>query len=198
MCTGDRELLERHLPTAERCLDWIDQYGDRDGDGFQEYANPLVRRATEPGLERSGDALVNPDGTLVKGPKALCELQGYVYDAWQRMAEIHDHLGNGARAGGAAAKAETLFAQFNEAFWDEETGFYAFALDGDKKKGPERRLQSWPLSLVGHCAAGASRPGRLSVHAAGHVQRVGHSHPLGQSSLLQSLFLSKRIRLAAR
>ena len=44
-CTGDRDLLERHLPTAERCLDWIDNYGDRDGDGFQEYADPLVRRA---------------------------------------------------------------------------------------------------------------------------------------------------------
>ncbi|MGH6679300.1 MAG: amylo-alpha-1,6-glucosidase, partial [Bradyrhizobium sp.] len=82
----------------------------------------------------SGDALVYPDGTLVKGPTATCELQGYVYDAWLRMAEIYDAVGDGARAADLRTKAATLFARFNEAFWDEATGFYAFALDGDKKK----------------------------------------------------------------
>jgi glycogen debranching enzyme len=133
-CTGDRDLLKRHLPTAERCLDWIDKYGDRDGDGFQEYATRSSAGLENQSWKDSGDALVYPDGALVKGPKALCELQGYVYDAWLRMAEIYDALNDVARAAELRAKAAVLFVRFNEAFWDEETGFYAFALDGEKKK----------------------------------------------------------------
>ncbi|SAL78435.1 amylo-alpha-1,6-glucosidase [Caballeronia telluris] len=133
-CTGDRELLKRHLPTAERCLEWIDRYGDRDGDGFQEYATRSSAGLENQSWKDSGDALVYPDGTLVKGPKALCELQGYVYDAWLRMAQIYDALGDAARAAVLRTKAAALFTRFNEAFWDEETGFYAFALDGEKKK----------------------------------------------------------------
>jgi glycogen debranching enzyme len=77
---------------------------------------------------------VYPDGSLVKGPKALCELQGYVYDAWVRMAEVFDALGNPDRARALRAKAAALFERFNAAFWDDELGFYAYALDGEKKK----------------------------------------------------------------
>jgi glycogen debranching enzyme len=133
-CTGERALLERHLATAERCLDWIDRYGDRDGDGFQEYATRSSAGLENQSWKDSGDALVYPDGTLVKGPKALCELQGYVYDAWLRMAQVYDALGDADHARALRAKAAALFARFNEAFWDEESGFYAFALDGDKRK----------------------------------------------------------------
>ena len=154
-CTGDRDLLERHLPTAERCLDWIDNYGDRDGDGFQEYETRSSAGLANQSWKDSGDALVYPDGTLVKGPTATCELQGNVYDAWLCMAEIYDALDDGARAAELRAKAVALFARFNEAFWDEETGFYAFALDGEKKK---------VLSVAsnpGHCLwSGIVRPER--------------------------------------
>src|ERR1700749_4758245 len=86
------------------------------------------------GWKDSGDSIVYPDGSLVKGPKALCELQGYVYDAWRRMAEIFDELGKPGRAEELRRKAEVLFKRFNDAFWDEELGFYAFALDGQKKQ----------------------------------------------------------------
>jgi glycogen debranching enzyme len=82
----------------------------------------------------SGDAVMYPDGTLVHGPKALCELQGYVYDAWRRMAQVYEHLGQAARATELRQKAAALYARFNEVFWDEASGFYAYALDGDKKK----------------------------------------------------------------
>jgi glycogen debranching enzyme len=132
--TGDKELLERHLKTAEGCLAWIDKYGDLDGDGFQEYQSRSTNGYENMGWKDSGDAIVYPDGSLVKGPKALCELQGYVYDAWVRMAEVFDALGKPGRAADLRAKAAAVFAQFNEAFWDEELGFYAYALDGDKKK----------------------------------------------------------------
>ncbi len=131
---GDRELLERHLETAEGCLSWIDEYGDRDGDGFQEYQTRSPVGYENMSWKDSGDAVVYPDGSLVKGPKALCELQGYVYNAWVRMAEVFDALGKPDRAQTLRAKAAALFERFNTAFWDEELGFYAYALDGEKKK----------------------------------------------------------------
>jgi glycogen debranching enzyme len=133
-CTGDLDLLKRHLPTAERCLDWIDQYGDRDGDGFQEYETRSPDGLENQSWKDSGDAVVYPDGAQVGGAKALCELQGYVYDAWMRMAKVYDVLHEQARATNLRAKAAKLFARFNEAFWDEEAGFYALALDADKNK----------------------------------------------------------------
>jgi glycogen debranching enzyme len=132
--TGDNALLEQNLPTAEGCLAWIDQYGDRDGDGFQEYQTRSPVGYENMAWKDSGDSVMYPDGTLVKGPKALCELQGYVYNAWVRMAEVFDALGKPDRAAQLRAKAAALFVRFNDAFWDEELGFYAYALDGDKKK----------------------------------------------------------------
>jgi glycogen debranching enzyme len=132
--TGDRALLERHLETAEGCLSWIDEYGDRDGDGFQEYQTRSPVGYENMSWKDSGDAVVYPDGSLVKGPKALCELQGYVYDAWVRMAEVFDALGKPDRAQVLRAKAGVLFERFNAEFWDEEFGFYAYALDGEKNK----------------------------------------------------------------
>jgi glycogen debranching enzyme len=132
--TGDRALIDRHLPNAEACLTWIDKYGDRDGDGFQEYQTRSAAGYENMAWKDAGDSVMYPDGTLVRGPKAVCELQGYVYDAWLRMAEIYDELDNMRRANALRRKAAMLFKKFNEAFWDEKSGFYAYALDGDKKK----------------------------------------------------------------
>jgi glycogen debranching enzyme len=157
--TGERELLERHLGHVEGCLSWIDKYGDRDGDGFQEYQTRSPVGYENMGWKDSGDAVVYPDGSLVKGPKALCELQGYVYSAWLRSAEIFDALGKEDRARELRAKAATLFDRFNEAFWDEELQFYAYALDGEKKK------VLTVASNAGHCLwcgiVPADRAGKL-------------------------------------
>jgi glycogen debranching enzyme len=132
--TGDRTLIERHLQNAEACLTWIDKYGDRDGDGFQEYQTRSTAGYENMAWKDSGDSVMYPDGTLVRGPKALCELQGYVYDAWLRMAEVYDEIDDKRRANRLRKKAAVLFKKFNEAFWDEKSGFYAYALDGEKKK----------------------------------------------------------------
>jgi glycogen debranching enzyme len=131
---GDDVLSSERLEVAERCLEWIDQYGDRDGDGFQEYGTRSSAGYENQSWKDSGQALIYPDGSLVSNPKALCELQGYVYDAWLRTAEIYDHVKNVARAASLRCKAARLFTQFNESFWDQESGFYAFALDGEKRK----------------------------------------------------------------
>ncbi len=132
--TGDKALLERHRAHAEAALDWIDQHGDRDGDGFQEYQTRSPVGYENMAWKDAQDSMVNPDGTPVVGPKALCELQGYVYDAWLRMAEVFEALGDAERAVALRDKAATLFRRFNEVFWDEASGFYAYMLDGAKRK----------------------------------------------------------------
>ncbi len=143
--TGDRDLLDQHLKTAEACLEWIDRCGDRDGDGFQEYQTRSSAGYENMAWKDSGEAVMYPDGSLVRGPKALCELQGYVYDAWRRMAQVYAALGEPTRADALRNKAAALFERFNAAFWDEAGGTYAFALDGEKK--PVLSVASNP----GHC-----------------------------------------------
>ena len=157
--SGDRELIERMLPNAEAALDWIDNWGDRDGDGFQEYQTRSPVGYENMVWKDSGDSMVLPDGTPVKGPKALCELQGYVYDAWLRMAEVFDALGNPARAKQLRAKAAKLFDRFNDVFWNEETGFYAYMLDG--QKNPVWTVASNPGHLLFSGIVPNERAGRV-------------------------------------
>lgn len=132
--TGDLELLKAYREVAEQCLAWIDQYGDLDGDGFQEY-----KTFSQPGYENLGwkdakDAVVYADGSHVRQPKALCELQGYVYDAKLRMAEIFRALDEAERADELQCQAEQLKQRFNEAFWMEDEGCYAYGLDPEKQQ----------------------------------------------------------------
>ena len=157
--SGDRELIERMLPNAEAALDWIDNWGDRDGDGFQEYQTRSPVGYENMAWKDFGDSMVLPDGTPVKGPKALCELQGYVYDAWLRMAEVFDALGNPARAKQLRAKAAKLFDRFNDVFWNEETGFYAYMLDG--QKNPVWTVASNPGHLLFSGIVPNERAGRV-------------------------------------
>jgi len=142
---GDESLLREHRDVAVRCLEWIDQYGDFDGDGFQEYRTRSPQGYENMGWKDALDAVVYPDGTQVRPPKALCELQGYVFDAWLRMAEVFEALGEPARAGDLRQKARRLREQFEERFWCEEIGFYAYALDPEKH--PVRTI----ASNAGHC-----------------------------------------------
>ena len=130
--TGDLALIRQHLHTAEGCLDWIDHYGDRDGDGFQEYGTRSGQGYENVGWKDSGEAVVDEKGAMVHGPKAICEIQGYVFAAWRGMAEIFAALGDPTRAALLTAKADALHTRFNAAFWNEEAGFYAYCLDGAK------------------------------------------------------------------
>ncbi len=132
--TGDLSLMQEYREVAEQCLAWIDEHGDLDGDGYQEY-----KTFSDPGYENmgwkdAGDAVVYADGTQVKQPKALCELQAYVYDAKLRMAEIFEDLGESERAQKLLHEAETLKTRFNQDFWMEDEGCFAFGLDATKKQ----------------------------------------------------------------
>ena len=131
--TGEQSLLTEYKDVAERCLHWIDHYGDLDGDGFQEYKAFSSYHYNNMGWKDAADAVVYADGSQVKQPKGLCELQGYVYDAKTRMAEIFAVLGDPERAEALQKQAEELKRRFNEVFWMEDQGCIAYGLDPDKK-----------------------------------------------------------------
>jgi glycogen debranching enzyme len=161
--SGDEGLLREYRDVALRCLEWIDHYGDLDGDGLQEYRTRSTLGYENVGWKDAGDAVVYPDGSQVKQPKALCELQGYVFDAWMRMAEVFDSLGDPGRAADLRRKAASLRARFEERFWCEEIGSYAYGLDPDKQQ--IRTI----ASNAGHClCSGIAAP----EHAARVVQRL--------------------------
>ena len=157
--TGDLAEVKAHLKTAEGCLSWIDDYGDRDKDGFQEYGTRSGEGYENVGWKDSGEAVVDVDGSNVSKPKALCELQGYVYAAWRGMAELYTALGDDARAARLTAKADALFTRFNAVFWNEEEGFYAYCLDGSKK--PIWTVASNPGHLLWSGIVPPERAGRV-------------------------------------
>jgi glycogen debranching enzyme len=138
--TADRGALEELWPNALACLEWIDRYGDRDGDGYVEYEKRAPRGLDNQGWKDSHDAIVHPDGTKARGPIALVEVQGYVYDAKSRVADLARAMDDDALADRLEKEAENLKERFNRDFWMEKERYYALALDGDKQ--PVRTITS--------------------------------------------------------
>jgi glycogen debranching enzyme len=131
--TGDRETLEGLWPNVERALRWIDVHGDRDGDGFVEYAKRGPGGLVHQGWKDSHDSVFHADGTLAEAPIALAEVQGYVYGARLAVAEMANALGKPDVARIERERANRLRNAFDEAFWCEDLGTYALALDGKKR-----------------------------------------------------------------
>ena len=132
--TGDLEMVRSLWPNALAALNWIDRYGDRDGDGFVEYERRTSAGLLNQGWKDSGDGIRHRDGSLPVTPIALVEVQGYVYDAKRRLASLAERLGDAALAKRLIEEAATLRQRFNEAFWMPDVGFYAIALDRDKRQ----------------------------------------------------------------
>jgi glycogen debranching enzyme len=131
--TGDADLSRALLPNAERALAWIDRYGDIDGDGFVEYLRTSEKGLINQGWKDSGDGVPFPDGRLPEAPIALMEVQGYVYDAKLRMAEMYQFLGDADRAAELRRQAAEMRQRIRDVFWREELGIFALALDRDKR-----------------------------------------------------------------
>jgi len=130
--TGDVEAVERLIPNLERAFDWIESYGDRDKDGWVEYYQESSKGIANQGWKDSADSVVHLDGRFAEAPIALVEVQGYVYQAYRRLAPILKKLGRDELAESLLAKAERLKTAFDEAFWMPEERFYAIALDANK------------------------------------------------------------------
>jgi glycogen debranching enzyme len=151
--TNDEATLRALWPTIERALAWMDVSGDRDGDGFLEYdgapAEGLQHGLRNQGWKDSFDAIFHADGTLARGPIALCEVQGYAYAAKRQAARCARRLGHFGMADGLDDSAERLALRFDAAFWCEEIGLYAIALDGNKMQCRVRSSNAGQLLWTG-------------------------------------------------
>jgi glycogen debranching enzyme len=159
------------LPHAERALEWIEHYGDLDGDGFVEY-----QRATDKGLANQGwkdsfDGVSHATGRLAEAPIALCEVQGYVYAAYLARADIATKWGDATMAKELLEKADRLKKAFNQQFWLEEQGYFAVGLDRDK-----RPIDSL-TSNIGHClwsgVVDTDKASRVAEHLGGSEMFTG-------------------------
>ncbi|MFO7274441.1 MAG: amylo-alpha-1,6-glucosidase [Bacillota bacterium] len=132
--TGDRAFAESLRPHVLAALEWIERYGDVDGDGFVEYRGTAGGGLVNQGWKDSGDSVIHRDGTLARGPIALCEVQGYVYEALRQWSRIFREWGDVERAARLDEAAARLKERFAEAFWMADEGFVALALDGEKRR----------------------------------------------------------------
>jgi glycogen debranching enzyme len=154
----------RHLvPAADRAIRWMEEYGDRDGDGFIEYQRRTEKGLRNQGWKDSGDGINFADGTLAEPPIALCEVQGYAYAAYIGRALLATAAGDPATAASCVAKASTLKQAFNEQFWLADRGYFAIALDKDKK--PVDAL----ASNMAHCLWAGIVDEDKAAHVAEHL-----------------------------
>jgi glycogen debranching enzyme len=132
--TADLPFIRTIWPNIEAALDWIDRFGDFDGDGFVEYSRHSDSGLLQQGWKDSQDSVFHADGSDAKGPIALCEVQAYVYAAKSRIAAMAEDLGLGGKGETLRAQAGELRRKFREAFWCDEISMFALALDGDKRQ----------------------------------------------------------------
>jgi glycogen debranching enzyme len=139
------DVVDELLPHADRSLQWIDEFGDRDGDGYVEYQRATPSGLANQGWKDSWDAVRFADGRLAEPPIALCEVQAYVYGAYVARAHFAREAGDGVTFARYRDKADRLRRRFNKDFWLEDQGTYALGLDAEKR----------PIDAVtsnaGHC-----------------------------------------------
>src|ERR1044071_3504085 len=143
--THDLDFIRSIWPNIEAALEWMEKYGDQDGDGFIEYARHSNKGLVQQGWKDSWDSVSHANGSLAAAPIALCEVQGYAYAAQQAAAAIAAALGSPEKSLALTARAEKLRKKFREKFWSPSLSTYAMALDGEKRPCEVRS------SNAGHC-----------------------------------------------
>jgi glycogen debranching enzyme len=166
--TGNLSLIKEIWPNLKRALLWTETYGDRDRDGFVEYEQRSSKGLVQQGWKDSQDSIFHANGDMAEPPIALCEVQGYAYAAKRAGALLARALHEPQTAADWDAAAETLRAKFDEAFWCEEIGSFALALDGQKKQCRVRASNAGHALLCGIASpqhAHASAASLMSEHS---------------------------------
>lgn len=176
--TADKSLIERIWPNILAALRWMDTYGDQDQDGFVEYYRRSADGLIQQGWKDSVDSVFHADGSLAKGPIALCEVQAYVYSAKQNAAELAVLLGHQELAAELMAQAARLRENFLKTFWSPKLKSYVLALDGQKAPCEVR------TSNAGHALFSQISDSR-------------HARELGQTLLSDDFFSGWGIRTVA-
>ncbi|PWK35543.1 amylo-alpha-1,6-glucosidase [Cupriavidus plantarum] len=165
--TGDIHAIRALWPNIRAALNWISDFGDRDGDLFVEYGRQSPEGLINQGWKDSRDSVFHADGQLAPGPIALAEVQAYTYGAWNAAALICSALHDVTGAATYAAKAAAIRDAFDARFYDAALGTYVLALDGDK------------------------RPCRVRASNAGHTLFTGIARPERARSVIAALMDSR-------
>jgi glycogen debranching enzyme len=173
--TGNLLLIRKIWPNIKRALQWIDEYGDFDKDGFVEYKQRSERGLVQQGWKDSHDSVFHADGSMAEPPIALCEVQAYAYAAKRSGALLARALLEQELADRLEREAEELRARFEEAFWSDDLGMYVLALDGQKKQ----------------CRVRASNAGQVLFSK---IASEKHAEILASSLLSEQLFSGWGIR----
>jgi glycogen debranching enzyme len=155
--TADGSFANSIWPHVDAALRWIDNFGDRDGDGFVEYERRSAGGLIHQGWKDSDDAVFHASGSPVSGPIAVCEVQGYVYAAKRAAAVIAVAMGQHDRAAELDRQADGLRKKFESAFWLDDLGTYALALDGDKRPCRVRSSNAGQCLFAGIATSGRAR-----------------------------------------
>ena len=155
--TADIGLMRELRPSIDAALDWMDRFGDLDGDGYLEYMKKVPNGLDNQGWKDSGDGIMDVDGHPLRPPVALVEVQGYAYAAKRAIADVYEALRDTTRAEALRSEAAALQERINSVFWHPE-GYYALALDADKK--PAKVLTSNAGQLLWSGAATKARARR--------------------------------------
>lgn len=161
--TMDVEFLRNIWPNLLAALDWIDQYGDCDGDGFVEYKRQTDRGLAQQGWKDSEDSVFYSDGRLATAPIALCEVQAYVYAAKRGMAVVARDLGHATLSDQLNVQALDLQARFRALFWSDELSMFALALDGEKRPCTVRSSNAGQCLFSGIASDAQIRPVQESL-----------------------------------
>ncbi len=163
--TRDRETLHAIWPQVKAALRWIERHGDRDGDGFVEYARQRPSGLRNQGWKDSDDSVFHADGRLAEGAIALCEVQGYAYLAFRHAARLAFDFEEVDFSRQLDEHAERLHERFEQAFWLDELSTYALALDGAKKPCAVRTSNAGQVLFTG--LAGPQRAAAVARSLAG-------------------------------
>lgn len=161
--TNDLKRLKEWWPAAKSTLEWLDQWGDRDGDLFLEYIKRSPTGLDNQGWKDSHNSVMHANGDLALPPIALCEVQGYAYRARRVMAELAVMVGDHGLAQKLTNQADRLRAKFQETFWNSDDNYIYLALDGSKQ--PCRVMSS----NQGHCLWTRILSTEQATHVADHV-----------------------------
>jgi glycogen debranching enzyme len=185
---GDIKTIAAIWQNIKAALQWIDTFGDADGDGFVEYARQTETGLVNQGWKDSYDSIFHADGALARGPIALCEVQGYVFAAKAHAAKLAHHMGEYELETKLRGEAQALQKNFAAAFWCEDIGTFALALDGDKNPCRVRTSNAGHALFTGIAAPGLAA--RVAETLLGPDSFSGWGNGRERRGAVQSDFLS--------
>ena len=120
--TADDAFVQTMGGAARAAVEWIDRHGDFDGDGYVEYQTRSAQGLGNQCWRDSLDGVLFADGSMPVLPIATCEIEGYVYDAKLRLAELADGpLADPPLAARLRGEAADLKARIRSGLLDRRT-----------------------------------------------------------------------------